>query len=180
MYKAKYGNCLVSMAAITAGNCDDDDEAMRLRQLASWVSMQRTQYALHHTGGKSSMTNERITALESIGFNWKVHNSTADESKQQKKWNARFRELMVYRRENGDCNVPMRYGHNPRLGHWVHNQRKEFRDYIHDIKDSFIMEEKIMDLDSIGFDWYAVDLDAVADDRIISRWNQRWNDLLAY
>jgi len=181
-YKAQYGNCLVSMAATTAKNCDDD-EATRLRQLASWVSVQRTQYALRQTGGKSSMTNERITALESIGFNWKVHNSTAGESKQQRKWNARFRELMVYRRENGDCNVPMRYGHNPRLGYWVHNQRKEFRDYIRDIKDNFITEEKIMDLDSIGFDWYAVDPDAVAGDRVISRnsrWDQRWNDLLAY
>jgi len=38
--------------------------------LATWATRQRSQYKLYVTGKKSSMTPERVAALEDIGFTW--------------------------------------------------------------------------------------------------------------
>lgn len=63
-YKDKYGNCKVP------SYCKE------CPQLASWVKCQRRQYKLYWEDGKgSSMTDERIKLLNSIGFIWEVHPS---------------------------------------------------------------------------------------------------------
>ena len=36
-------------------------------------------------------------------------------------------ELKKYKKEHGDCNVPLDYGPNPTLGIWVDSQRKVSR-----------------------------------------------------
>ena len=58
-YKAKEGHCIVPRTYSES------------KQLGIWVSTQRAQYRLFKEGKQSSMTDDRISALESFGFIWK-------------------------------------------------------------------------------------------------------------
>ena len=58
VYKSKYGNCNVPQ------------KWNESPQLGNWVMNQRAQYRLYREGKKSLMTEERISSLESIGFEW--------------------------------------------------------------------------------------------------------------
>ena len=40
--------------------------------LGHWVSEQRTQFKKMQNGQKSSLTEEKITALNTIGFKWSI------------------------------------------------------------------------------------------------------------
>ena len=59
-YKKMYGDCLVPY------NYPPNSA------LGTWVCTQRTQYRLHTDGRPSNMSTERITALDSIGFQWTI------------------------------------------------------------------------------------------------------------
>ena len=50
----------------------------------------------------------------------KVNTSTASM------WEKKFNDLIKYRDENGNCDVPTK---KSSLGRWVANQRKQYRDY---------------------------------------------------
>ena len=65
-YKVKTGHCLVPY------------QYSANPKLGRWVSTQRCNYKLHQEGKPSSMTEERIRALEDprIGFKWKLYNVT--------------------------------------------------------------------------------------------------------
>ncbi len=57
-----------------AGHCRVPSYCKDCPQLASWVKCQRRQYKLFWEQGKgSSMTEDRIKLLNSIGFIWEVH-----------------------------------------------------------------------------------------------------------
>ena len=55
------------------------------------------------------LTEDRIQRLESLGFAWQLRDD----------WQKHYRELIKYKEDNGDCNVPARYHKNRRLGIWV-------------------------------------------------------------
>jgi len=57
-FKVQFGHCLMPKH-YPANN-----------KLENWVSDQRIQYKLFQGGKPSLVTEERIRALESIGFNW--------------------------------------------------------------------------------------------------------------
>lgn len=61
-YAAKYGSCNVSSSYISFHGS----------QLSSWVKCQRRQYKMYKEGAASNMTTDRITKLESIGFEWEL------------------------------------------------------------------------------------------------------------
>lgn len=76
-------------------------------------------------------------------------------------WDERFGELLAYKAEHGDTNVPLRYGTN--LGAWVVNQRIVR-------KKGTLSPERIKRLDEIDFIWDTLEL----------QWEARFNELLAY
>lgn len=41
-----------------------------------------------------------------------------NKENKRKVWNERFEELLEYKKQHGDCNVPGRYKANPTLGRW--------------------------------------------------------------
>ncbi|EJK73415.1 hypothetical protein THAOC_04961, partial [Thalassiosira oceanica] len=96
--------------------------------LGNWVNRQRRCYK------QGKLSDERIVRLESIGFVW---------NQKQQEWLDHFKELMAYKAENGDCNVPQSQG---RLGKWVSNRRQEF-------KQGKLSDERIARLEGIGFAW---------------------------
>ena len=51
----------------------------KVPKIGNWVSSQRRLYARIQKGQKTSLTEERIAKLESIGFEWPIVNESADD-----------------------------------------------------------------------------------------------------
>jgi len=130
-YKAKFGDCLVPLSYTARP------------QLGLWVKEQRRHYMLLVQGRKSHMTQARIAQLESVGFVWDSHEAT---------WWDRFNDLKAYQAVHGNCMVPTKYQPNPRLGTWVHHQRRQHRK-LKNGKTSHMTHERMEALESIGFCW---------------------------
>ena len=77
-------------------------------------------------------------------------------------WNARFKELLSYRSEHGNCDVPARQG---MLGSWVASQRKAYMAVS-------LAQNRIDRLGSIGFSW------ALKGPEV--PWGTRFNELVQY
>ena len=117
-------------------------------KLGRWVSNQRVEYENIKDGKSPSMTQERIDQLNSIGFDW---------SKPQIGWEAQFRLLTEFQKENGHCRVPQNHCiDNVRLGRWVSKQRSEYKKFK-DGKASSMTQERINQLNAIGFKWKVFD-----------------------
>lgn len=86
--------------------------------LAHWVKRQRHQYRIKGEGKHSTMTTERQTMLESLGFVWDSHAAG---------WEERLRELAQFKNRFGHTNVPKKYPANPQLAVWVKCQRRQFK-----------------------------------------------------
>jgi len=133
-YKKIHGDCLVPQ------------RYPQNPQLGVWVNKQRAEYKLFKEGKKSSMTKERIQALEAVGFIW------AKRRKGQPTWDLKFDELTDYRQEHGDCLVPTKYAENPALGRWVSTQRAQYK-LMQEDKPTTMTEERVKMLENLGFVW---------------------------
>lgn len=113
--------------------------------LARWVKRQRYQYKQMTLGKPSSMSISRIKTLEEIGFVWDSHKAT---------WEKMFQELLQYKEEHGNCDIPSKYSANPGLATWVTRQRGQHKQYLAG-KQSHMTTERFIALDEIGFKWSA-------------------------
>lgn len=66
-------------------------------------------------------------------------------------WEMRYEQLIQYKKEHGDCNVPMRKD-DPQLGEWVGQQRKQYK-LKKEGKKAPITDERIQKLDELDFTW---------------------------
>ena len=57
-----------------------------------------------------------------------------------------FEALIEYKKGHGDCNVPLEWAENKKLGGWVGTQRKSYLSNI-------ISNDRIKRLENIGFEW---------------------------
>ena len=121
--------------------------------LGKWVSTQRSNYRMYHQEGKRSpMTEERIRALESVGFDWE-----SDRNELTSMWGERFEQLREFKVQFGHCLVPRRYAANIKLGQWVATQRSNYRFY-QEGKPHLMTTERIRALQHVGFVWDAKSL----------------------
>ena len=75
-----------------------------------------------------------------------------------------YQRLVLYKQQHGgDTAVPYKYIDDPRLGKWVHTQRRAK-------KDSRLLSERMKLLDAIGFDWGAGDARS-------NRWDTHWDTM---
>lgn len=111
--------------------------------LARWVKRQRYQYKLKVEGKPSTMTDERIVALEQVGFVWDSHGAA---------WLERWQELVYFQQQYGHANVPSNHPQNPQLATWVKCQRRQYK-LFWDGKPSNMNLERIQRLESVGFEW---------------------------
>lgn len=61
-----------------------------------------------------------------------------------------MQELKEFNEQNGHCNVPKIYTHNPSLGYWVNEQRFQYRRLMKK-KPSYMTQDKIKALNSLDF-----------------------------
>jgi superfamily II DNA or RNA helicase len=125
------------------GHCDVPSGYKRKPKLAGFVNAMR--------GARKSgkLSAERLAKLEAVGFAWasvRATNQRIDNDGINAFWQVRFDELLRYRLEHGNCDVPARWRENPELGHWVSAQR-QLR------KSGRLHLERHRRLDEIGFDW---------------------------
>jgi hypothetical protein len=92
---------------------------------------------------RSTVSDERVAALEDIGFVWDSHKVV---------WDERLNELLEYKRAKGNCNVPSRYSENRQLAVWVKRQRRQYKFYCSS-KPSSMTQGRIARLEAIGFEW---------------------------
>jgi hypothetical protein len=123
-YKQAHGNCLVPQ------RCKENP------RLADWVSEQRV------TNNKGLLDTERYRRLNELGFDWDPNSNH---------WEKCFRQLVEFKKEHGNTNVPQRSGKYRELGTWVRNQRAAKR------YKRPIMAERAKRLDEIGFVWLLVE-----------------------
>ena len=139
------------------GDCNVPQKYTQNPPLGEWVKTQRKY------GKQNKMSAERIEALESIGFEWGLH----------AEWAERVHELEEYKKEYGDCNVPINYAANLSLAKWVMNQRAAYERFMDSNwkKSSGISAERIDALNNIGFEW-----------RLRNRpeWDERYDEVVAY
>ena len=98
----------------------------------NWVHHRRTEFK------EGKLSDGRVERLESTGFVW----DPLDEI-----WTARFDELVDFKNENGDCNVPQS---QVSLVRWVQDQRIFY-------KKGILSQEHVDLLESIGFSWDPLD-----------------------
>ena len=111
--------------------------------LAQWAKRQRYQYKQKQEAKPSTMTDERIAALENQGFVWDSRTA---------QWFERLDEVMEYKMIHGDCNVPAIYPSNPKMATWVKCQRRQ-KKLLKSRQSSNMTEERIILLDQIDFIW---------------------------
>lgn len=111
--------------------------------LARWVKRQRYQYKLMMEGKCSTMTEERVKALEEIGFVWDSQGAA---------WEERLGELEEFRRTFMHCNVPSNYAQNRPLATWVKCQRRQYKLFAEG-KQSNMTPKRIAQLENMGFEW---------------------------
>jgi hypothetical protein len=108
-----------------------------------WVKRQRYQYKLRRNGQHSSMSNERIHALSSLGFCWSAHDAC---------WSQKYEELKQYKNRHGHTNVPSCCDVNPKLAIWVKRQRQQYK-FIMEGKPSTLTPYRTEKLLELGFSW---------------------------
>merc|ERR1712241_1606354 len=130
-FRDENGHCLVP-------NCFPENPS-----LAQWTKRQRYQHKLKLEGKRSTITNERVRALDDAGFVWDSHKAV---------WSERFQELKSFLKEYGHCNVPSRYETNHQLAIWVKRQRRQWKNKQENRSHSMTNERQSL-LNSIGFVW---------------------------
>jgi hypothetical protein len=123
------------------GHCNVPNNYSLNSRLAKYVETQRDYYKLHMEGKRAYITLSRIQRLEDLGFEWGA--TTSEDC---------LKELAEYCEINGHCNVPENCNENPKLGHWVATQRKQYKLDIEG-KTSSMTLTHIKELESLGFEW---------------------------
>eukprot|EP00977_Amphora_coffeiformis_P018290 scaffold6378_cov176-Amphora_coffeaeformis.AAC.1 len=113
-------------------NCDVPRDGSKL---GLWVHGQRSQFK------KNQLPEQRRRILQAIGFNFKSSDDVL--ALEEKYFKSRVYDLVEYRAEHGDCNVP---SDQSRLARWVASIRTKY-------KKNEIPEKRIRLLESLGFEW---------------------------
>ena len=113
-------------------------------KLANFVQNQRQQYRRHCAGLRTTLTPERIEALQQIKFNWARPHEVA--------WAERKGDLDVYGKDHGNANVPQRFAGNFQLGQWCMNQRTYYR-MENDGTQTGLTKRRVRLLEDAEFQW---------------------------
>jgi hypothetical protein len=128
---------------LSNGHCLVPNQYPTNPSLAEWVKRQRYQYKLKGMGKHSSMSDDRVIALEKLGFVWNSHDAV---------WEERLKELKHYKSIYGNTNVPSKYEPNPQLAIWIKRQRRQYK-FLMEGKSSTMTPHRVQKLKEINFSW---------------------------
>jgi hypothetical protein len=128
---------------LSSGHCLVPNQYPANPSLAEWVKRQRYQYKLKGMGKHSSMSDDRVVALQKLGFVWNSHDAV---------WEERLKELKQYKNLFGDTNVPSKYEPNPQLAIWMKRQRRQYK-FLTEGKPSTMTSYRVGKLTEINFSW---------------------------
>ena len=112
--------------------------------LGTWVSAQRSQFKRYIVGKTSSMTHQRKSALDKLGFSWSLRKRFS--------WDERYAELRHYSEtHNGSCDVPNEGDYKP-LWTWCQNQKQAYK-RGREGKSHPVPSERVTMMEQIGFRW---------------------------
>jgi len=126
----------------TNGHC----QVPSTSSLGQWAVRQRFLYRQYPSPGKSksSLTEERINALNKLNFPWMTRS--------EQLWEQRMTDLQEFKKQNGHCMVPRSYPPNPQLSAWVATQRKNYNRRQAG-KTPSLSVSRIKELEEVGFVW---------------------------
>jgi hypothetical protein len=154
------------------GDCNVPASWAEDEKLGRWVRDQRTKKKMLDRGERSpGMTAARIAVrvvkLEELGFAWQPD---------QDAWEAQLAKLRQYTRKHGHCNVPQGWAEDPRLGNWIHTQRKRKKKLDRGEPSQGMTAARVAQLETLGFAW-ELSLGAAWDD---TAWETQLAKLKAY
>lgn len=140
---------------------DKNSEEYTEQAFFRWVARLRHDYHTKFARGRkteSSLDGKKVARLNEIAFVWgdvPITYALSNKPKLPKEeiWTIRLAELIQYKHDYGDYNVPANYPTNKQLGIWVSEQRKQNNKRLRGIQVS-LTDERIERLDAIGFNWF--------------------------
>lgn len=136
------------------GDCNVPKSYKKDKSLHAWVRSQRDAKKMLDQDmkrpGRDRMTQERLEALNSIGFQWVVGHQPKDGQ-----WEGMFQQLIEYKQQYGHTQVPT--SHPGKLGKWVLNQRSRRRllEKNGEGKAKGMTWARVEKLDAVDFVWEA-------------------------
>lgn len=140
-YQQKHGHCRVPNDFVSESGF----------ALGQWVEYNKKRYHALKAGKKGGLAQDRIDAMNAIGFEWGGGKETKEAT--EAKWNSMFELLKQFNAEKGHCRVPQVYTTDAgdKLGVWVARQRKAVQTCPE--KRTAATKQHIERLNAIGFDW---------------------------
>jgi hypothetical protein len=136
-YYKQYGNLEIPLRYVTENNIS----------LGTWIQLQRENYErLYSANPNPNFTNEHKKKLDDIGMNWNPYES---------QWEEKFLLAKEYFLRNGNLLISNDYitESNIKLGIWLSNQRKDYKNLETPLKNPKFTQERINKLGSIGMIW---------------------------
>jgi hypothetical protein len=121
--------------------------------LGRWINDQRQRKRKLDRGESGEgMTAERAAKLEALGLVWDPPNGS-NKQRNEVQWEVQLARLAVYKAAQGDCNVPVGWAEDPRLGAWVNKQRHYKRKLDRGEPSEGMTAERAARLEALGFAW---------------------------
>ena len=140
-WEKRYGE-LVEYKQQNGGSCNVPHHFEQNPRLDAWVNHQRREYQKFMDGKESQMNHERISRLGAIRFQWSNFVPVS--------WQRCYDDLVTYKAEHRDCNVPRNFEGDPILARWVNEQRRAYKQRQNGQK-SQMNKQRIDALENLGF-----------------------------
>ena len=111
-------------------------------KLGAWLHSVRHAYKKHSQGVTTFLTQERISQLEALGFNF--------QQKHEETWQSKVELLRQYHERNGHCRVPLKYEiDGVKLGVWLQSLKYAYKQHSQG-KPTVLTQERINRLEALG------------------------------